>query len=182
MTDAPFTANSSAPSPSSVVLTGITHRYGPLTAVDDVSLSVAPREVVCIVGPSGCGKSTLLRLISGLETVQAGTIMVDGVPLATADRSLPPEKRPVGMMFQDFALFPHLTVAGNIAFGQTDRPRAERKRRVDELLETMALTRYADAYPHTLSGGQQQRVALARAMARDPKVRLLDEPFSALDE
>ncbi len=182
MTDAPFTATSSAPSPSSVVLTGITHRYGPLTAVDDVSLSVAPREVVCIVGPSGCGKSTLLRLISGLETVQAGTITVDGVPLATADRSLPPEKRPVGMMFQDFALFPHLTVAGNIAFGQTDRPRAERKRRVAELLETMALTRYAEAYPHTLSGGQQQRVALARAMARDPKVLLLDEPFSALDE
>ncbi|ALG71765.1 sulfate ABC transporter ATP-binding protein [Azospirillum thiophilum] len=177
MTDAPF----SSPAPS-VILSGITHRYGRLTAVDDVSLSVAPREVVCIVGPSGCGKSTLLRLISGLETVQAGTITVDGAPLATADRSLPPEKRPVGMMFQDFALFPHLTVAGNIAFGQTDRPRAERKRRVAELLETMALTRYADVYPHTLSGGQQQRVALARAMARDPKVLLLDEPFSALDE
>ncbi|WP_372396835.1 ABC transporter ATP-binding protein [Azospirillum sp. HJ39] len=177
MTDAPF----SSPAPS-VILSGITHRYGRLTAVDDVSLSVAPREVVCIVGPSGCGKSTLLRLISGLETVQAGTITVDGAPLATADRSLPPERRPVGMMFQDFALFPHLTVAGNIAFGQTDRPRAERKRRVAELLETMALTRYADVYPHTLSGGQQQRVALARAMARDPKVLLLDEPFSALDE
>jgi len=170
----------------SVVLSGITHRYGRpdsgVTAVDGVSLSVAPREVVCIVGPSGCGKSTLLRLISGLEAVQKGEIAVDGQVLATAGRSLPPEKRPVGMMFQDFALFPHLTVAGNIAFGQTDRPRAERKRRVEELLETMALARYADAYPHTLSGGQQQRVALARAMARDPKVLLLDEPFSALDE
>ncbi|PWC37975.1 ABC transporter ATP-binding protein [Azospirillum sp. TSO35-2] len=172
---------SDAPSPS-VVLSNIRHRYGRLTAVDDVSLSVAAREVVCIVGPSGCGKSTLLRLISGLETVQAGTIAVEGATLATPDRSLPPERRPVGMMFQDFALFPHLTVAGNIAFGQTDRPRAERKRRVAELLETMALARYADAYPHTLSGGQQQRVALARAMARDPKVLLLDEPFSALDE
>lgn len=166
----------------SVILSDITHHYGRHRAVDDVSLSVSPREVVCIVGPSGCGKSTLLRLISGLETVQAGTISVGGKTLATPDRSLPPEKRPVGMMFQDFALFPHLTVAGNIAFGQTDRPRAERNRRVAELLELMGLARYADAYPHTLSGGQQQRVALARAMARDPQVLLLDEPFSALDE
>ncbi|MCG5239766.1 ABC transporter ATP-binding protein [Azospirillum doebereinerae] len=165
-----------------VVLSGITHHYGRHRAADNVSLGVSPREVVCIVGPSGCGKSTLLRLISGLETVQAGTITVGGVTLATPERSLPPEKRPVGMMFQDFALFPHLTVAGNIAFGQTDRPRAERNRRVAELLELMGLARYADAYPHTLSGGQQQRVALARAMARDPQVLLLDEPFSALDE
>ncbi|MBP2303115.1 ABC transporter ATP-binding protein [Azospirillum picis] len=176
------TPTTSPPPAPSVVLSGITHRYGRLTAVDGVSLSVAPREVVCVVGPSGCGKSTLLRLVSGLEAVQAGTITVDGAVLGSPDRSLPPERRPVGMMFQDFALFPHLTVAGNIAFGQADRPRAERNRRVAELLETMALSRYADAYPHTLSGGQQQRVALARAMARDPKVLLLDEPFSALDE
>jgi iron(III) transport system ATP-binding protein len=170
-----------APAPS-VILSDIVHHYGPHRAVDDVSLSVAPREILCVVGPSGCGKSTLLRLVSGLETVQHGRISVGGKVLASPERSLPPERRPVGMMFQDFALFPHMTVAGNIAFGQTDRPRAERDRRVAELLELMALTRYADAHPHTLSGGQQQRVALARAMARDPQVLLLDEPFSALDE
>lgn len=166
----------------SVVLTDIVHRYGAHRAVNGVSLAVESREILCVVGPSGCGKSTLLRLISGLETLQQGTIAVGGRVLAAPGQSLPPERRPVGMMFQDFALFPHMTVSGNIAFGQTDRPRAERQKRVAALLESMALTRYADAYPHTLSGGQQQRVALARALARDPQVLLLDEPFSALDE
>jgi len=170
-------------SPSSTIeIVDVSHSYPGHAALDGVSLTVAPHEVTCIVGPSGCGKSTLLRLISGLETLQAGSIAIGGVPMAVPGRSLPPERRPVGMMFQDFALFPHLTVSGNIAFGLRHRPRAERDARVAELLELVALTRYADAYPHTLSGGQQQRVALARAMSREPDVLLLDEPFSALDE
>ena len=172
----------SKPLSSTIEIADVHHRYGRHVALDGVSLTVAPHEVACIVGPSGCGKSTLLRLISGLETLQAGSITIGGVVAAVPGRSLPPERRPVGMMFQDFALFPHLTVAGNIAFGLRHWSRADRDRRVEELLELIALTRYADAYPHMLSGGQQQRVALARAMARKPDVLLLDEPFSALDE
>jgi iron(III) transport system ATP-binding protein len=175
------------PPSSTIEIVDVRHRYpghaaSSHVALNGVSLTVAPHEVTCIVGPSGCGKSTLLRLISGLETVQAGSISIGGVPVAVPGRSLAPERRPVGMMFQDFALFPHLTVAGNIAFGLRHRPRAEREARVAELLELVALERYADTYPHTLSGGQQQRVALARAMSREPDVLLLDEPFSALDE
>lgn len=171
---------------SRIAVTDVHHRYGAHRALRGVSLSADPHEVVCILGPSGCGKSTLLRLVSGLESLQAGRIAISGpdseTVLAEPGRSLPPERRPVGMMFQDFALFPHLTVAGNIGFGRQDLPKAERRRRTERLLALMALERYADAYPHTLSGGQQQRVALARAMARDPAVLLLDEPFSALDE
>ena len=172
----------SKPPSSTIEIADVRHRYPGHAALNGVSLTVAPHEVTCIVGPSGCGKSTLLRLISGLETLQAGSISIGGVPVAVPGSSLPPERRPVGMMFQDFALFPHLTVSGNIAFGLRHRPRAERDARVAELLELVALERYADAYPHTLSGGQQQRVALARAMSREPAVLLLDEPFSALDE
>ncbi|PWC41153.1 sulfate ABC transporter ATP-binding protein [Azospirillum sp. TSO22-1] len=170
------------PPSSTIEIVDVSHRYPGHAALNGVSLTVSPHEVTCIVGPSGCGKSTLLRLISGLETLQTGSISIGGVPVAVPGRSLPPERRPVGLMFQDFALFPHLTVSGNVAFGLRHRPRAEREARVAELLELVALTRYADAYPHTLSGGQQQRVALARAMSREPDVLLLDEPFSALDE
>lgn len=165
-----------------VEVSGASHRYGRHLALDNVSLTVDPHEVVCVVGPSGCGKSTLLRLISGLETLQSGLIRIGGAVVAAPGRSAPPERRPTGMMFQDYALFPHLTAADNIAFGLRGRPMAERERRVAELLDLVALRRYADAYPHTLSGGQQQRIALARAMARNPAVLLLDEPFSALDE
>ncbi|AWK85614.1 ABC transporter ATP-binding protein [Azospirillum thermophilum] len=165
-----------------VSITDVSHHYGRHQVLAGVSLTVEPQEVVCILGPSGCGKSTLLRLVSGLETLQAGSIAVGDTLLAEAGYGLPPERRPVGMMFQDFALFPHLTVAGNIEFGQQHRPRAERRRRTEELLAMVNLSDYAGSYPHMLSGGQQQRVALARAMARDPAVLLLDEPFSALDE
>ncbi|HYG87786.1 MAG TPA: ABC transporter ATP-binding protein [Azospirillum sp.] len=172
----------SQPPSSTIEIADVRHHYGRHVALAGLSLTVAPHEVTCIVGPSGCGKSTLLRLISGLEALQAGSISIGGTVVAVPGRSLPPERRPVGMMFQDFALFPHLTVAGNIGFGLRHQLRARREERVAELLELVALKRYADAYPHMLSGGQQQRVALARAMARDPAVLLLDEPFSALDE
>jgi iron(III) transport system ATP-binding protein len=168
--------------PSTIEVSGVSHHYGRHRALAGVDLRVDPHEIVCMVGPSGCGKSTLLRLISGLETLQDGQIAIGGTVVATPGRSLPPERRSVGMMFQDFALFPHLSVAGNIGFGLRHRPRAERDRKVAELLELVALKGYGDAFPHMLSGGQQQRVALARAMARDPAVLLLDEPFSALDE
>ena len=132
-------------------------------------------------GPSGCGKTTTLRAIAGLESVSAGEIRLNGEPVATVHRHVPPEQRHVGMVFQDYALFPHMTVQDNVGFGLRHGPASERRRRIDEMLTLTGLSELARRYPHALSGGQQQRVALARALAPKPVLLLLDEPFSNLD-
>jgi iron(III) transport system ATP-binding protein len=154
-------------------------------AVHDVSLSVRPGSILALLGPSGCGKTSLLRAIAGLERPRAGTISIAGTTVSSPSSWVKPEHRHIGMVFQDGALFPHLTVADNVAFGLTstsDRPsRADRHARVAELLELVDLAGVGDRLPDTLSGGQQQRVALARSLAPNPSVLLLDEPFSALD-
>ena len=160
---------------------GLRHRFGDRVVVDDVGFAIAPGEVHCLVGPSGCGKTTTLRLVAGLEEVQAGRIGIDGRTVAEPGRSVPPEERRVGLMFQDFALFPHLRVADNVGFGLRGLDAAARRRRVSRLLERMRLGAHARSWPHTLSGGEQQRVALARALAPEPALMLLDEAFSALD-
>src|SRR5688572_2622234 len=153
-------------------LRGVSHSYGSVVAVNDVTLAVAPGEVVGLLGPSGCRKTTLLRVAAGLETLQRGEVLIDGRVVARPGASLPPEERGVGLVFQDYALFPHLTVADNVAFGLGRRPRQERGGRVQDVLARVGLADLASAYPHMLSGGQQQRVALARAVAPDPSVML----------
>src|SRR5690606_18609125 len=144
--------------------------------------TVGEGEVVCLLGPSGCGKTTALRLAAGLEDLQRGRIGIAGRIVADGSRNLPPEARDVGLMFQDYALFPHLRVLENVGFGLHRRPAVERERLAMEALERVGLSDYARTYPHTLSGGQQQRVALARALAPGPSLLLLDEPFSGLDQ
>ena len=165
----------------SLNLEHVSHRFGNLLAVDDVTLSVEPGEIVCLVGPSGCGKSTLLRVAAGLEPLQQGRVSVGSETMADATVTVPPEQRNVGLVFQDYALFPHMSVRDNIAFGLREMSPAERRARTGRALERTGLARWADTYPHELSGGQQQRVALARAIAPRPRVVLLDEPFSGLD-
>lgn len=150
------------------------------TVVDDVSLSVMPGQVTCLLGPSGCGKSTTLRMIAGVEMQDRGEIYVDGGLICDTVFRVPPERRNIGLMFQDFALFPHLSVADNVAFGLKG-PKHEQRARVAELLERVDLLRYIDSFPYELSGGEQQRVALARALAPRPSIMLMDEPFSGLD-
>ena len=159
----------------------IAKRFDGVAVVDDVSLDVMPGQVTCLLGPSGCGKSTTLRMIAGVETPDAGEISVDGRVICGDGIEVPPEQRSIGLMFQDFALFPHLSVAQNVAFGLT-LDRAASRRRVEDLLATVGMGRHIDRYPHELSGGEQQRVALARALAPRPKVMLMDEPFSGLDD
>ncbi len=163
-------------------LDGVTHAYGAVAVVRGVSLSVTPGEVACLLGPSGCGKTTLLRLAAGLEVVQHGRVTIGEKLVADGASGLhvAPERRRVGLMFQDYALFPHLTVFENIAFGISHLS-AERRRWVRAALARMGLAEHARTYPHTLSGGQQQRCALLRALAPEPDVLLLDEPFSGLD-
>jgi iron(III) transport system ATP-binding protein len=159
-------------------LEGVRKSFGPVVAVREATLCVERGEVVALLGPSGCGKTTLLRLIAGFERPDAGTVEIDGRPAAGGTTWVPPERRRVGMVFQDYALFPHLTVAANVGFGLS---RAERAERVPELLELVGLEGLGGRYPHELSGGQQQRVALARALAPAPEVVLLDEPWSNVD-
>jgi iron(III) transport system ATP-binding protein len=159
---------------------GLTRAFGGRVVVSDVTLGVAAGQVTCLLGPSGCGKSTTLRIIAGVEKADAGTVLIDGKTVAGPGVHVPPEARGVGLMFQDFALFPHLDVAANVAFGLSG-DRAEKTRRVGELLERVNLSGFGGKYPHELSGGEQQRVALARALAPRPKVMLMDEPFSGLD-
>jgi iron(III) transport system ATP-binding protein len=155
-------------------------QFGGREVVSEVELQVAAGQVMCLLGPSGCGKSTTLRMIAGVEAPSAGRILIDGIEVYGPNANLPPEARGVGLMFQDFALFPHLTVAGNVAFGLSG-DRASKMKRVDELLERVDLSGFQDKHPHQLSGGEQQRVALARALAPRPRVMLMDEPFSGLD-
>jgi iron(III) transport system ATP-binding protein len=148
--------------------------------VRDVSFTVAAGDILCLLGPSGCGKSTVLRTIAGIERQAAGRIVADGQVLSDGMLHLPPERRGIGLIFQDFALFPHLTVGQNVAFGLSGS-RSEVRERVKALLARVDLKDYADKSPHMLSGGEQQRVALARAMAPRPRIMLMDEPFSGLD-
>jgi putrescine transport system ATP-binding protein len=158
---------------------GVSKRFAAAAAVDRVSLGVEAGEFFALLGPSGCGKTTLLRLIAGFETPEAGRIAIDGVEM----NAVPPYARPVNMMFQSYALFPHLDVAGNIAFGlkQEGMERRRREARVADMLALVQMSDYARRRPHELSGGQKQRVALARALAKMPKLLLLDEPLAALD-
>ncbi|MCB2102723.1 MAG: ABC transporter ATP-binding protein [Rhodobacterales bacterium] len=167
---------------TAISLTDVHHAYGANTVVRGVGFDAGPGTLTCLLGPSGCGKTTLLRLAAGLEPLQRGAIAIGGETVADPARGIdvPTEKRGVGLMFQDYALFPHLDVLGNITFGIADRPR-ERQTWAHLALERMDLAALARAYPHTLSGGQMQRVALLRALAPEPRVLLLDEPFSGLD-
>ncbi|MBU3991254.1 MAG: ABC transporter ATP-binding protein [Alphaproteobacteria bacterium] len=160
---------------------GVSRFYAGRHAVAEASLDLRAGRIACLLGPSGCGKSTLLRLIAGLEPVDAGEISIGGVLMSAPGVVTPPEARGVGLVFQDFALFPHLSVADNIGFGLKTLPAEQRRERVAALLARFHLEALAGAWPHTLSGGEQQRVAIARALVRAPSVLLLDEPFSGLD-
>ena len=158
----------------------LVRRFDGTAVVDHVSLSLEPGNVTCLLGPSGCGKSTTLRMIAGVELQDSGEIYVDGNLVCDTVFRVPPERRSIGLMFQDFALFPHLSVGENVAFGLKGAG-SERKARARALLDRVGLVHYIDEYPHQLSGGEQQRVALARALAPRPRIMLMDEPFSGLD-
>ncbi len=166
-----------------LVVQSVSHYYkgAPQKILDDISLSVAAGEMLCLVGPSGCGKSTLLRLIAGLEPLQVGSITLDEKMMANANYCVPTEKRGVGLVFQDYALFPHMNVLQNVEFGLINLSSQERKAKAQAMLKRVGLIDRASDFPHQLSGGQQQRVAVARALATGPKIVLLDEPFSNLD-
>jgi len=159
----------------------VSRSFPGVAAVDRLSLTVGAGRIGCLLGPSGSGKSTVLRTIAGFERPDAGEVLAGGELLSGPDTWVPPERRRIGMVFQDFALFPHLDASANVAFGLRDIDRAARGRRAMELLERVGLAGEAGRYPHELSGGQQQRVALARALAPRPRLVLLDEPFSNLD-
>ena len=158
----------------------VTKRFGDFTAIDDLSINIYDKEFYALLGPSGCGKTTLMRMLAGFETPTEGQILLDGQDMA----AVPPNKRPTNMMFQSYALFPHLSVAENIAFGlkRSDMPKSEIAGRVDEMLRLTRLEQFGKRKPHQISGGQRQRVALARSLAKAPKLLLLDEPLGALDK
>jgi iron(III) transport system ATP-binding protein len=160
---------------------GVSQAYDTHKVLQHLTFNVERGEIACLLGPSGCGKTTVLRCIAGFEPVAEGEILLDGELMSRPGRTVPPERRRIGMVFQDYALFPHLTVARNIAFGLHEATDAERGARVAELLAVIGLEQESRRYPHELSGGQQQRVALARALAPRPRLLLLDEPFSNLD-
>jgi iron(III) transport system ATP-binding protein len=162
-------------------LEGVSRSFGARCAIDALTLRLPQGTIGCLLGPSGCGKTTALRCIAGFESIDAGTIRARGRVLSQPNAIEPPENRHIGMVFQDYALFPHLTVEDNIRFGLHALDRPARVRRVDEVLTSVGLTEHRRHYPHQLSGGQQQRVALARALAPGPELVLLDEPFSSLD-
>jgi iron(III) transport system ATP-binding protein len=161
-----------------LTISHVSHHFGTLAAVYDFSLDIAAGEVVCLLGPSGCGKTTVLRLAAGLEVLRHGRISIAGQAVAGEGRDLPPEARQVGLVFQDYALFPHLNLAENVAFGLRD---ADRLQQAGAWLKRIGLAHRAAHFPYMLSGGEQQRVALARALAARPRVMLMDEPFSSLD-
>ncbi|AXG07957.1 ABC transporter ATP-binding protein [Haloplanus rubicundus] len=162
-------------------LDGVSKSYGTERVIEELSLSVHEGEILTLLGPSGCGKTTTLRLIAGLERPNGGEVALNGAAVSSPDRFVEPEDRGIGVVFQEFALFPHLTAAENVAFGLEAWDADARERRVDELLDLVGLEAQGDSYPDELSGGQQQRVALARSLAPEPEVLLLDEPFSNLD-
>lgn len=163
-----------------ITLSNAIRRYGDRVAVSDASLSLSPGRIAALLGPSGSGKSTILRMIAGLEPLDGGTLYAGEQRLADKEFSLPPEHRDLGLVFQDYALFPHLNIADNVAFGLKGK-KAERRQQALYWLDQVHLKDRADAWPHMLSGGEQQRVALVRALARQPLAILLDEPFSGLD-
>jgi iron(III) transport system ATP-binding protein len=164
-----------------VALEGVEHNYGEHRVLRGLSFALERGQIGCLLGASGCGKTTVLRCIAGFEPVAAGSIWLNGALVSRKSFRLPTEQRRIGMVFQDYALFPHLDIAANIAFGLHRLDRAERERRVAELLEVVGLAHASNKFPHELSGGQQQRVALVRALAPQPELLLLDEPFSNLD-
>ena len=164
-----------------LTLEALERRYDDMWALRGLSLDVAPGEVVCLLGPSGCGKTTLLRIASGIEKPSGGRVLINEQEVAGPNRFVPPEGRNVGLMFQDFALFPHLSILDNVAFGLKGLGREEARREARAMLARVRLERYAHDYPHILSGGEQQRVALVRALVPRPAVMLMDEPFSGLD-
>ena len=166
---------------SSVALSAVRRLYAGVAALDDVSLTAPAAKVLVLLGPSGSGKSTILRLVAGLEPVDAGEVRIGDEMVSSPGRTLPAEARRIGMVFQDYALFPHLTAAANVAFGLEKLTRADRDAQTLRWLDRVGLKHRAHAYPHELSGGEQQRVALARALAPKPRAVLLDEPFSGLD-
>ncbi len=182
MTAEATSTNAAGPGAQPVLtLDAVTTTFDGNAAVEDVSLQVRDGELLTIIGPSGCGKTTLLRTIAGLERPDVGRVSIEGETVSGPERFVQPENRDVGLVFQDFALFSHLSVAENVGFGIDDWPAAERAARVEELLELVGLAGAGDRSPTDLSGGQKQRVALARALAPEPTVLLLDEPFSSLD-
>ena len=174
-------ARAAATFAASLKIEDVRRVYGDATALDGVSLDVAPGEIVCLLGPSGCGKTTMLRVVSGIERPSSGRVLINGSEVAGPNRYVPPEERSIGLMFQDFALFPHLNILDNVAFGLRSLAADVRETSARAILDRVGLAGFADAYPSTLSGGQQQRVALARAIVPRPAVMLMDEPFSGLD-
>ncbi len=166
------------PGAAALRVDGVSKHFGATAAVDDVSFTLGEHELLALVGPSGCGKSTLLRLLAGLHDTESGSITLAGTVVDDGRHALPPERRRVGLVFQEHALFPHLDVAGNVGFGVRE---GDRRGRVAEMLAIVGLADYGDRYPHELSGGERQRVALARALAPKPALMLLDEPFASLD-
>jgi iron(III) transport system ATP-binding protein len=173
--------NKDVPDNDGIVVEHVSHAFDGKPVLRDISLEVRPREIVTLLGPSGCGKTTMLRLIAGLEELQSGRICLDGRVLADGVTNVPPEQRSASLLFQDFALFPHLTVIDNVIFGLVRWPEEERRARALHVLDQVGMVEYADTFPHQLSGGQQQRVALARARGPRPRLMLMDEPFSSLD-
>lgn len=159
----------------------ISHVYDETPVIQDFSLDIAPGEIIGLLGASGCGKTTLLRIAAGIERQSAGRVLINEREIAGPQRFLPPEQRGVGLMFQDYALFPHLTILDNVCFGLTKLDGRQAEREAHAALRRVGLDHYASAYPHMLSGGEQQRVALARAIAPRPSVLMMDEPFSGLD-
>ncbi|WP_368485081.1 ABC transporter ATP-binding protein [Pseudoalteromonas sp. SD03] len=166
---------------SSLILQGVSYAYNGTKVIDNLDLTLGKDEIVCLLGASGCGKTTTLKAIAGLIEAKQGQVFIDGKLVSDANTFVSPEHRNIGMMFQDYALFPHLTVANNIAFGLSGMSKADKHARVSEMLKLVHLVGCADRFPHQLSGGQQQRVAIARALAYKPSLLLLDEPFSNID-
>lgn len=168
--------------PAALAISGVHKVFSGMTVLSDISMEVAGGEIVCLLGQSGCGKTTLLRIAAGLERPTSGTVSLAGWEVAGPERFLPPESRGVGLMFQDYALFPHLTVLNNVMFGLDALPALRAREIGMAALERVGLKPHAGDYPHMLSGGEQQRAALARAMAPNPRILLMDEPFSNLDQ